>query len=265
MQNKSIFEQLSTPIVFAHRGASAYAPENTLAAFELAIRQEANAIELDTKLSADGQPVVIHDQTVDRTTGEHGKVSAFTLEHLRKMDAGRHFDDKFRGEPVPSLEDVFAAVGQRIFINVELTNYAAPTDDLPEKVAVLVKRHKLGGRVLFSSFNPLALIRVRRQLPDTPVGLLAWSDWKGAWARGWVGRRIGYNSLHPYLEDVTAELVSKVHQRDRKLITWTVNKSEDMQRLFQLGVDGIFTDDPVLARQVLQGSNAPPAGQTGSE
>jgi glycerophosphoryl diester phosphodiesterase len=259
MQNLPFFHDFSRPMIFAHRGACAYAPENTLAAFELAIRQEADAIELDTKLSADGQPVVIHDQTVDRTTSQHGKVSTFTAAQLHQLDAGSYFDIAFRGEPIPSLEDVFAAVGQRIYINVELTNYASPTDDLPEKVAELVKRHNLAQRVLFSSFNPLALIRVHRRLLDTPVGLLAFPTWKGGLARGWLGRKIGYQSLHPYFSDVTAQLVSQVHQCGCKLFVWTVNRAEEMQRLFQLGADGIFTDDPVLAKQTLQGLNQPPA------
>ncbi len=177
------------------------------------------------------------------------------------MDAGSYFDIAFRGEPIPSLEDVFAAVGQRIYINVELTNYASPGDDLPEKVAELVKRHNLEQRVLFSSFNPLALIRIRRQLPETPAGLLAFPGWKGGWARGWIGRKwVKYQSLHPYCSDVTARLVSGVHRRGGKLFVWTVNRADEMKRLFRLGADGIFTDDPVLAKQTLGVLNQPPVG-----
>ena len=144
-----LFDHLASPIIFAHRGASSYAPENTLAAFELALRQGADAIELDAKLTADGQVVVIHDQTVDRTTAQKGNVHDFTLEQLQKMDAGSHFDIAFRGEPIPSLEQVFETLGQHLYINVELTNYASINDALPEKVAELVKRHNLGQRVLF--------------------------------------------------------------------------------------------------------------------
>jgi glycerophosphoryl diester phosphodiesterase len=252
-----IFEQLPKPILFAHRGASAYAPENTLAAFELAIRQEAPAIELDAKLSLDGKVVVIHDQTVDRTTSQHGKVNQFTLQRLREMDAGSHFDVAFRGEPVPSLEDVFAAVGQRLYINVELTNYASLNDDLPEKVAELVKEYKLEQRVLFSSFNPIALQRVRRQLPETPISLLAFPGWKGALARGWPGRLLNYQALHPNVADTTPSLVQETHRRGCRLVPWTVNQPEEMRRLFQMGVDGIFTDDPVQARQVLNSLDQP--------
>lgn len=246
------FDELPTPAIFAHRGASAYAPENTLAAFELALRQGADAIELDAKLSRDGQVVVIHDQTVDRTTAHHGRVKDLSLAELRKMDAGSHFDIAFKGEPIPTLDEVFKAVGQLTYINVELTNYASPTDNLPEKVAALVKSRRLSQRVLFSSFNPLALVIIHRLVPEAPIGLLALDGLKGAWARSFPGRWLSYNCLHPEKSDVTPRLVKSLHQRECKCFVYTVNREEDMHCLFEMGVDGIFTDDPVLARQVLQ-------------
>ncbi len=146
-----MLDMISNPVIFAHRGASNYAPENTLAAFDLAYRQGAKAIELDAKLTADGQVVVIHDQTVDRTTGGSGRVKEMRLAQLKELDAGSHFDVSFKGEPIPTLDEVFAAFGPFLFINVELTNYASLLDPLPEKVAGLVKKHKLSQRVMFSS------------------------------------------------------------------------------------------------------------------
>lgn len=242
---------LPRPAIFAHRGASAYAPENTLAAFELALHQGADGIELDTKLSADGHVIVIHDTTVDRTTAGHGRVRELTLAELRRLDAGSHFDVVYQGEPIPTLEEVLKAVGQLTYINIELANHFTPLDDLPDKVAALVKRMKLGRRVLFSSFNPLALSRVRRHLPETPVALLAQAGAWGAWARSWPGRRLGYQALNPAYSDVTAALVRTVHEHGARLYPYTVNQAGAMQQLFALGVDGLITDDPVLARQVL--------------
>jgi glycerophosphoryl diester phosphodiesterase len=250
-----MFSQLPHPAIFAHRGASAHAPENTLAAFELALRQGADAIELDAKLTSDKHVVVFHDLTVDRTTEGTGRVKNLTLAELRRLDAGSHFDFAFRGEPIPTLDEVFKAVGQLCFINVELTNYDAITDSLPGKVASLVKRHKLSRRVLFSSFNPIALIRIRRLLPECPIALLAQPGKNGAWARGWAGRLIGYQALHPELSDVTPTLVEGVHHRGCRVNVYTVNQENDMRHLFALGVDGIFTDDPVLARQALTVTN----------
>ncbi|HBY09528.1 MAG TPA: glycerophosphodiester phosphodiesterase, partial [Chloroflexi bacterium] len=122
---------LPRPAIFAHRGASAYAPENTLAAFKLAVDQGADAIELDAKLCADGQIIVIHDQTVERTSNGAGKVADLPLSALQELDAGSWFGLEFKGEPIPTLDEVFEAVGQKIFINIELTNYASPRDLLP--------------------------------------------------------------------------------------------------------------------------------------
>jgi len=243
-----MYNDLPRPIIFAHRGACTQAPENTLAAFELALRQETDAVELDAKLTADGQIVVIHDQTVDRTTQGTGIVRQMTLAELRKLDAGSHFDIAFQGEPIPTLEEVLKAIGQLTFINIELTNYASLTDELPQKAAALVKRLKLSRRVMFSSFNPIALRRVQRLLPETPIGLLAFPGGKGWLARSWLGRLlVRYQTLNPEQRDVTESLINKMHRMSRGVLTYTVNDPEEMQRLFQLGVDGIFTDDPALA------------------
>ena len=116
----------SAPLVIAHRGASMYAPENTLAAFELAIEMGADAIELDTMLTADGIPIVIHDHSLDRTTDGIGSVSSKTVAELKLLDAGSAFDIRFAGERIPTLEEVFSAVGKKIMINVELKNYVSP-------------------------------------------------------------------------------------------------------------------------------------------
>jgi len=246
---KELYSELPHPAIIAHRGASAYAPENTLASFELALRQGADAIELDAKLSADGQVVVIHDHTVNRTTDGFGRVKDLSLAELRKLDAGSHFDITYQGEPIPTLDEVFKAVGQLTFINVELTNYQSWSDSLPARVAAMVKRHKLQRRVFFSSFNPLALIQIRRLVPEAPTGLLALPGKSGAWARSWPGRLVGYHALHPEAGDVTEALVESVHRREQRVFVWTVNREEEMRRLFSNGVDGIFTDDPLLALQ----------------
>lgn len=247
------------PTLFAHRGASAHAPENTLAAFVLALQYDADAIELDAKLTSDGAVVVIHDQTLERTTDGAGKVAELPLSVLKKLDAGSFFDIAYRGEPIPTLNEVFEVVGHRTFINVELTNYASPADDLPDKVVELIKKHNLAERVMFSSFNPRALQRAQVLLPTVPVGLLALPGWKGWPMRSWIGRRMvpGYQALHPEKSDVNAHLVNAAHQRGQRVHVWTVNEPDEMRRLFADGVDGIFTDDPRLARQTLQAARQP--------
>lgn len=241
---------LPQPVIFAHRGASAHAPENTLAAFELALMQHADAIELDVKLSADGRAVVIHDPTVDRTTGSHGRVKDLSLAQLKALDAGSFFSENYRGEKIPTLEEVFEAVGKRTFINVELTNYNTPRDSLVETVCMLVKQFELQKRVMFSSFFASNLSKARAYLPDVPRGLLAFNGLLGAWARSFGFNFGKYQALHPYLKDVTSQQVQRVHRLNRRIHVWTVNAEEDMRRLFRWGVDAIFTDDPQLAVQV---------------
>ncbi len=247
------FEDLPRPVVFSHRGASAFAPENTLASFRLAADLGAPAVELDVKLTADNQVVVLHDPTLDRTTDGHGPLAKMTLAQVKKLDAGAAFAEKYRGEPVPTLAEVFEAVGQQVYINVELTNYTTPLDDLVARVAEVVHRCQMEERIIFSSFNPLNLIQAHRLLPEVPAGLLATEGRSGALARSFVGNLIPHQALHPYLEDVNQKLVDQVHARGRRIHVWTVNPEAEMRRLFGSGVDGIFTDDPQKALGVLAG------------
>ncbi len=247
-----MLDHFPRPIVFAHRGASKHAPENTLAAFELAIQLGAPAVELDVKLTGDQQVVVLHDATLDRTTDGKGPLSAHTLEAVKQLDAGSHFSPEFRNERVPTLAEVFAAIGKRALINVELTNYETPGDDLVDRVAQVIRDHRMEGQVLFSSFHPLNLIRARQVAPEIPLGLLVLEGQAERIPLSFAGEPIPYEALHPYTTDATGSLVSRNHQEKRRVHVWTVNEAEDMRRLFGMGVDGIFTDDPALALMVLQ-------------
>lgn len=248
-----MLESFDKPVVFAHRGASKYAPENTIAAFELAVEQGADAIELDAKLSADGKVVVIHDQTVDRTTNGTGRVNKLTLSEMKEFDAGSFFDSKFSTERIPTLDEVFEIVGRRIFINVELTNYASQNDELVPLVAEIVKRHGIQNNILFSSFAPANLRRARQLLPEVPVGLLALTGVMGALNRSRYFLNLSPKILHPYLADVNSRLVEREHERGRRVHVWTVNEEKDLRRMKELGVDGVFTDDPITTLRVLRG------------
>lgn len=249
-----MLELLPRPVVFAHRGACAHAPENTIASFELALTQGADAIELDAKLSADGFVVVHHDDTVDRTTDGKGRIKNLKLAELKQLDAGSSFSDKFKGEKIPTLEEVFEAVGKRTFINVELTNYRTGSDNLAETVCMLVKKHNMQKRVIFSSFFASNLSKAGSYLPDVPRALLALNGFLGAWARSFGFAFGKYQALHPFLKDTTQQQVSRVHRLNRRIHVWTVNREEDIRRLFNWGVDGIFTDDPQQACRVRAGS-----------
>ncbi|MCE1254979.1 MAG: glycerophosphodiester phosphodiesterase [Anaerolineae bacterium] len=243
---------LSTPVLFAHRGASALAPENTLAAFKLAETSRAVAVELDAKLSADGVVMVIHDPTLKRTTGVEGWVNRFRYEELKRLDAGSFLSPEFKGEKIPTLEEVFELLENRLLINVELTNYTSPRDALVEKVVSLVKKHRLQESVIFSSFSPLNLIKARSLLPEVPGGLLATEGFSGAWARSFMARWFFPRLIHPYFQDTSEAFIQNQHTHQRRVHVWTVNDPLEMKRLFKAGVDGIFTDDPLLAQRTLE-------------
>ena len=230
-----------TPKIIAHRGASAHAPENTMAAFQLAMDIHADGIELDVMLSKDGHVVVVHDNTVDRTTNGSGRVKDMTLEELKSLDAGG-------GEKIPTLEEVFDRFGGQCLINIELKNYSSIFDSLPLDVAKLVKLHDLSDSVLLSSFNAFNLPRVRRRLAGVKLGLITDSGK----ARNWIWRFFHYDSLHPYFSDVDEVLVSALHAKGKQINVWTVDDPDEIRRLASLDVDGIITNDPVLARETLE-------------
>ena len=238
------------PIVIAHRGDKAHAPENTLAAFVLAAENGADAIEFDVKLTADSRVIVLHDQTVDRTTDGTGKVSRLSFTEVRKLDAGGWFSEQFRGEPIPLLDEVFEEVGKRLYMNVELTNYSTPGDALVPKVIELVRRYAMQERVLFSSFLSRNLIKAHLLLPQVPCGLLCMPGILGFLARTFAWRRDFY-ALHPHLTDVGPGLVERVHAAGKRLNVWTVNDEDDLKRMIGLRVDAIFTDDPGMALRLL--------------
>ena len=240
------------PSIFAHRGASAYAPENTLAAFELAIQQRADLVEFDTRLTQDRRVVVIHDHTVNRTTDGSGRVSDFPYNELRKFNASNKFREQYPRESIPLLEEVIEACKGRIKFNIELSNYLTPFDQLETKVARVIHHYQLHQDVLVSSFHPIPLRRFHTLCPEIPIGFLARKGLKGYLSRGWLGRAlVPYNALHPDKSDVTPGLLNKASSLGLLIHTFTVNDVGEMQNLIALGVDGLITDDPFSARSLL--------------
>lgn len=251
MQNKSAWYR-DAPLVIAHRGASLLAPENTMAAFDLADELGAHAIEMDAKLSRDGEVVIMHDSTLDRTTNGSGAVRNQTMMELRTLDAGSHFGESFSGEGVPILAKVFDSLAGKILINVELTNYATPFDRLPEKVISLIAYRGIEDDVLISSFNPIALIRSKRLAPNIPTGLLARGSPRlliNRMMRSWIK----YDCYHPAWEQVSQDLIEQERRMGNRTHVWTLNSPEEMINLVKAGVNGVITDDPTLALNVLEG------------
>jgi glycerophosphoryl diester phosphodiesterase len=247
---------LPSPLILCHRGAKNYAPENTLAAFTTALELGADGFELDTQLTFDGHVVVFHDPALDRLTNRHGTLSKLSLAELRELNLSGPFSEKFRGEKIPTLEEVFETIGKRAIINIELKNFSAPFDNLVEKVCELVRRHDLQKNVIFSSFLPWNLKKAARILPEVPRGLITIKGRWGVWGRSFGFNFGDYTAMHPNLDDVTAQQVQRVHKLKRKINVWVVNREEDIRRLVGWGVDGLITDDPLLAIRITRGPSA---------
>ncbi len=234
-----------------HRGASAYAPENTLAAFNLALDMGADGVELDVTLTKDGVPVIIHDDTVDRTTDGHGPIQQMTLAQVKCLDAGSKFDPKFAGERIPTLAQALKGVGQRGIVNIELKGMSKKDDGLEKAVLAVIEDCRMADRVLLSSFNPFALRRMAALDPRLPRGLLYGSDQSIYYRRAWLRPLARPTALHPQSTMIDRPFMLWARGKGYEVNTWTVNEPEEMQRLFRLGVNGFITNKPDVLKQVL--------------
>jgi glycerophosphoryl diester phosphodiesterase len=252
MNKKTTHVDRNQTLNIAHRGASAAAPANTLAAFEKAIELGADGIELDVHLSADGVPVVIHDAAVDATTDGNGRVAEMTLAQLKQLDAGSWFDPAFAGERIPTLEEVLEAVESRLLLNVELKSTGLWGDELEQAVVAQVKQSGLDERVLFSSFNPFSLRRIKRIAPHIPIGLLYVPSLPLFLYQVLLAALVPHEACHPGYATVDARYIAWARKRGYQVNVWTVDDPDEMRRLIGLGVDGVITNVPDVLRSVLE-------------
>lgn len=229
-----------TPLVIGHRGASAAAPENTLAAFGLAAEQGAQGVEMDVRLAGDGNIVVIHDKTVARTTDGTGAVADLTTTQLQALDAGLE-------QPVPTLDDVFQAFGPALLYNVELKDSGLRSQGLEIAVADRIAAYHLENQVVVSSFNPLAVRRVRRHLSRTTMTAVIWDR-----APRWLWHLPADTEAdHPHYSLVDEAYMTWARDRDYRVHVWTVDDPAEARRLARLGVHAIITNQPGLIAQTL--------------
>jgi glycerophosphoryl diester phosphodiesterase len=227
---------INKQIVIAHKGASGHAPENTLRSFRKAVEYRAHMIELDTHETLDGKLVCLHDSTVDRTTNGNGAVHSFTYKELRELDAGE-------GERIPLLEEVIKFASEKIQVNIELK-----VIEVEKKVLDIVERHGMLQDIIISSFihDTLATVRDLNELVKTAVLV---NKPKEDLVR--YSLHFKANAINPYHELVTPELLEDAHNAGLKVYPWTVNNPQTMKQLFSVGVDGLITDYPDIAADVL--------------
>ena len=241
-----------TVLNLGHRGASHDAPQNTLAAFRLANAYGADGYELDVQLSKDGALVVIHDFTVDKTTDGSGRVSGFTLEELKRLDAGSKFSPAFAGERIPTLGEVFDVLEAHTIVNVELKTASKGDNGLEAATIALVRGRGLQDRVILSSFNPFSLLRVRRLAPELKVGLLYAPDLPVYLRKAWFRFVLKPDALHPRYQMVDARYMAWAKKQGCDVNVWTVDDPTDIRHLADLGVNAIITNRPDIARDVLR-------------
>ncbi len=237
-------------LIFGHRGASAYAPMNTLPAFEKAVELGADGVELDVHLSKDGQLIVLHDFTVDHTTNGSGYVRDMTLAELKTLDAGsKLFGEAFKNTRIPTLDEVFEAVGHKLLINVEIKSESEITDGVEQRVADCLLRHTMARRVIVSSFNPLALRRFREIMPSVPIGYLYAPDYHFF---DEVMDALPHEARHPHHSIIDMSYMQWAHQHGYRVNTWTVNDPARAVELHKFGVDMLISDKPDIIGEAIR-------------
>lgn len=230
------------PLVWGHRGASFEAPENTLAAFALARMQGADGVELDAQRCASGEVVVLHDESLGRTTGFAGLIAETPWSVVRKLDAGARKHPRFRGERVPLLAEVLEAFP--LLVNIELKCERSDDRGLTAEVVRLVSQARAEERVLLSSFNPLCLWRARTLAPRLPRALLFESAQRWPLRSALAAPALSAAALHPEHVLATPARVLRWRKRGYSVACWTVDDTDAAARLWESGVSGIITNRP---------------------
>ncbi|WP_010249160.1 glycerophosphodiester phosphodiesterase [Acetivibrio cellulolyticus] len=241
---------MNKPLIIAHRGASAYAPENTLSSFKKAVQLGADGIELDVQLSRDGHVVVIHDTYVNRTSNGNGRVRSLTLKQLKALDFGSWFSDEFKNEPICTLEEVFSYLkGWNGLINVEIKREWLQFTSIEKKVAELIKKFDRQTKTIVSSFSVFSLAKIKRINKDIKTGILYSSSAKKPITHA---MRIKADAIHPWYQNVTKDMKKDASQNNIKINTYTVDNPDAIKKLADIGVDGIITNVPDIALKVVK-------------
>ena len=233
--------------IFAHRGYSGKYPENTMIAFKKALECGVDGIELDVQLTKDGEVVIIHDETIDRTTTGKGFVVDYTYEELEKFDASFKFKD-LGFNKIPTLREYFQLVKDYdIVTNVELKTGINEYLGIEEKVWELIKEYNLEEKVIISSFNHFSVMRMKKIAPQLKYGFLS-EDW--IIDAGKYTHSHGVQCYHPRFNNLVPDVIKELKKYNLEINTWTVNLEEDMRYLYSNNIDVIITNYPELAQEI---------------
>jgi glycerophosphoryl diester phosphodiesterase len=251
MVNIHKIKHFRPPWIIGHRGYPYKYPENTLAAFQAAVAAGVAMIELDVMLSRDRKLVVIHDDTLERTTNGHGAVRNCTLEELKKLDAGSWFDARFADQRLPELSEVLDLAGGLTRVNIEIKaksyDHRHPPDAIEKQVVAMVQQKNLQEAVLISSFEIDFLVQIASMEDPPAIALISHTPASKRIVD--ICARLKVFSWHPDQKIVTQRQVDMMHAAGLKVFPYNVDTFEDYAGMIDMTVDGVFTDDPVAAAQ----------------
>jgi glycerophosphoryl diester phosphodiesterase len=244
------------PLILAHRGASSAAPENTLAAFRLAIAQGADGVELDVQLTRDGVAVVMHDRTLKRTAGLRRRVSSIEASRVAELDCGSWFDARYCGERIPTLRQVLELFDDRYVVNLELK--AGRGAELVDAVVEIVRARGAFERVVLSSFDHRLVRRARDVAPEIARATLMHPLDVGMPSRAALA--VDAAAVVLSRRQLRRDRVDDAHRRDLAVVVYTVDAPRDVARCARFGVDAIITNDPAGTRRLLEAHRSPATG-----
>ena len=237
---------------YAHRGASGYFPENTMIAFEKAIDLGCDAIETDVQMTSDGALVLIHDESVDRTTDGSGLVKDYSYNELRKLDAGSWYDKKFSSERIPTAEElIILAKSKGIKINFELKTGIVIYPEIETKIIELIYKHNMENDVILSSFNHYSMVDCKKLDKNIMAAVLYVA---GLYRPALYCKAIGCDGIHPDFHSVTEEVIQEAKQNRILVNSYTINDESTMKRLLNWRIDGIITNYPDKLAKLIKAS-----------
>lgn len=231
---------------FAHRGSLTEAPENTLSAMKKALDHNAKAIELDIQLTKDGHMVVVHDQKLTRFNPDYPKwIKDYTLQEIKSIDIGSSFSKEYAGETLATFEEVLRILPEDVLLNVEIKNIPIIYDGIEEKLIRTLKAHNRLENIIISSFDHAALQKVEQLAPDIPLGLLIYYRILKPWE---YAKNCGLTlaSVHPHYSYTDKQLIDEFHKLGLKVYPYTVSDMGTYHKLVDLGVDGVFSNNPEI-------------------
>ncbi|MGX9292228.1 glycerophosphodiester phosphodiesterase [Bacillus sp. A015] len=231
--------------IIAHRGSSSAAPENTIAAFDLAVQQGADYIELDVQLTLDQHVAVIHDDTIDRTTDGSGLVKSYTLDQLKKLDAGSWFDERFANERIPTLQEILERYSQRIGILIEI-KHPKRQIGIEKTVVDIINRFTYSRHIIVQSFDETALQRIKADAPSLRTAFIIKPSIFKMTKRNLAVYSSFADCLNMKKTMINRWWIDRIHSFGMDVFIWTVKDQKTADRIKKYPIDGVVTDHPLF-------------------